>query len=165
MKFTTTVKKNKKVWESIKKNLKAQKGKTVEVGFFDGNLHPITKQSIPQIAKWNEEGHYNGGRYSGTYTPPRPFFRAALNSFMKESFKTKYLAKVNQIALGRYTWDSLNKEMAEELKELIKKSITGWTTPSNSALTIKLKGFNNPLINTGTMLNSVKYRIKARSNG
>ena len=34
-----------------------------------------------------------------------------------------------------------------------------WSIPMNAPLTVELKGFNDPLIDTGKMLDSVEYRV------
>ncbi len=44
----------------------------------------------------------------------------------------------------------------------LKKAIEDWSTPPNAPSTVAEKGFNDPLIKTETMKNSVEYKIGGR---
>lgn len=91
--------------------------------------------------------------------PERSVYRANL-----EENKTKYQYKIR---------DSLNKIIegksltVRELKKLgftvetdIKKKIKSLSTPANAPATIKKKGANNPLIDTGRTRNSVSSEVR-----
>jgi hypothetical protein len=155
--FNTKVKLkiNNKPWKRIQTNLKRGGNQIIRVGFFDGR-YP-SGISVPMVAAWNEEGHMTGW---GNYSPPRPFIRVG---FMKEirqrKWLIKYLPYVERIAKGTMTWKTLNQLIAKEFVDIMKKHILDWDTPPNSALTIKLKGFNDPLINTGRMYDRVKAKV------
>lgn len=146
---------NNKPWKRIERNLKRGGNQIVRVGFFDG-MYP-NGVSVPMVAAWNEEGHRTGW---GGYSPPRPFIRVG---FMKEikqrKWLIKYLPYVHRIAQGTMTWKSLNQLIAQELVDIMKKNILDWDTPQNSSTTIKIKGFNDPLINTGRMYDRVKAKV------
>lgn len=49
--------------------------------------------------------------------------------------------------------------MGEKIKDDLRASIAGWTTPANAPYTIKQKGFNKPLVDTGHMMNSIGYEV------
>src|SRR5690606_37223309 len=68
MRINVSVHKNTKQWDKMEKNLLRGADKVVRVGWWDSR-HP---SGVPtaQVAAWNEEGHMNGGIFSGTYTPP-----------------------------------------------------------------------------------------------
>lgn len=165
MKLRAKVKIDNKKWNSIKRNLTRQKGRAVDVGWWGGKSHPRTKVSIAQIAQWNEEGHYNGGAYEGTYTPPRPFIRSSLLPFLKRKLVTTYIGSVESIADGKSTWTALNNLMSKDAKEALEKAIIGWNSPPNSPRTIELKGFNEPLIETGALLDNIRTRIARLGGG
>lgn len=150
--------KNTKKWESIKKRLMA-KANSVEVGFINNATYE-DGTTVAQVAQWNEEGYINK---SGKYTPSRTFFRTALKHFMKDRFK-HHSSKVRHVAEGRLSWDALHKALAIDLKEAVRQSIIDWKIPPNSSMTVALKGFNNPLIDSSRMLNSITYRLKGKAD-
>lgn len=146
--------------KKIEKQLKEKyKDKALEVGFFETAKYG-NGQYVAQVAVWNEYGTHN--------IPPRPFFRSAINENSKEWLKTfKWLVadKGTDIAL---------EMTGVEMKNDISKSITNFSSPANSPITInggwmttltgkpffvKGKGSSNPLVDTGFMRNSVAYRI------
>lgn len=85
--------------------------------------------------------------------PSRPFFRNAIAG-NRQDWKKKYA-----FLLKRNAFEMATKTLAEIIVGDIKKSITTLENPPLSKSTIKRKGFNKPLIDTGHMLNSVDYRI------
>jgi hypothetical protein len=152
------VKQDTKVWEKMVRNLSKHQGTAVEVGFW-GDIHK-SGVSVAQVASWNEEGHVNGGKFAGTITPPRPFIRVGFMRLLRNPiWMNKYYKDIHNIAIGNLTWKNLHERMAEELKDKMKLAILEWKTPPNSATTIALKGFNDPLIDSGQMYDSVKARI------
>lgn len=157
MRTKVKIKIDNRPWKKIERNLKRGSNRVVRTGFFDGTYPDGI--SVPQVAAWNEEGHLTGG---GGYSPPRPFIRIGFIGRIEKSKLRKYLPYVNQIALGKITWVTLNKLIAEDMTELMKISILEWKSPPNSPMTIAKKGFNDPLIETGLMYDRVKSRIVRR---
>lgn len=155
------IRKNTKKWQSIKRNLLKGSGQKADVGWWGGDRQPRTGISVAQVAQWNEEGHRNGGSYEGTRTPARPFIRKSLLPYIKRIIRTKYLPDINRIAMGTLTWNTLHHRIAKDLKEALQRAVLEWTMPPNSAATIKRKGFNDPLIETGKMYDSIKTRVRS----
>ena len=153
-----SVKSNTKVWEQIKKRMLRNTG-SVDVGWFQEARYD-NGTPVAWIALLNEYGYITSGKYKG-YHPPRPFFRTFWQAYSTTEIATKLhiIPMVQQVALGRMTWNSLYKKMGDELVKLVKERIVTYKTPANSPLTISLKGFNDPLIETKTMLNTIRYRI------
>jgi len=129
--------------KDIYKQLKKQNGK-IEVGFFEGEKYPDGK-SVAKVAAFNEFG--------GGHTPPRPFMRT--------------LAQNHRKIWRKILQDELPKEedahtalatLAEYMVDDLKDYIRIWTYPPNAPSTVKKKGFNNPLVDTGRMMNSVDWR-------
>lgn len=129
--------------KEIYKQLKKQRGK-IEVGFFEGEKYPDGK-SVASVAAFNEFG---GGK-----VPPRPFMRTCVQNRRKlwRRIVRDELAK-NEDA--RVTLAILAQRMVVDLKDYIKI----WTMPPNAPSTIAKKGFNDPLVDTGRMMNSVDWR-------
>lgn len=135
--------------------------KTIQVGWWLSR-HP-SGVSTAQVAQWNDEGHINGGMFAGTYTPPRPFMRIGFIPLATNKILPKYNSEIHKIAMGQTTWTALNNKLSVELRESLQSIILSWDTPSNSPVTIALKGFNDPLIGkTGNMYDAVKSRIVKR---
>lgn len=151
--------KDTRVWEAMKKNLKKGKGVSVNVGFFDEYYGPENNNlPVAYVAKIQEEG---------LGPPMRPFIR---NGFMEENIKTlswitpEVKAMVSAVALGQLSWNQLYHKLGPVFVEIMKKEIEDWSIPMNAPLTIELKGFNDPLIDTGKMLDSVEYRVSSAND-
>ena len=87
--------------------------------------------------------------------PSRPFFRNAIAQHGPEWGKQMGdLLKAN----GYDTQKAL-AQMGEVMKGQLQESIRSTNEPPNAKSTERKKGFNNPLIHTGHMLNSVDYEV------
>jgi len=118
---------------------------SVRVGFLEKATYPDGK-SVAAIAAINEFGG------SG---PPRPFFR-------------------NMIKANAPTWgDDVGKVlkatsfdasrtlglMGERIVGQLRQSIRDLTSPPLARSTVRRKGFDKPLVETGVMLNSADYEV------
>lgn len=148
-------------WEALKKRLLEANNSSVDVGFFDKTYGPENDNlPVAQVAAWNEYGHVNGGIFAGTETPPRPFMRYYVSQLAKEKKAGKAVAKrLGLVLSGKMSWEAFYNSLGAEAVSDLKKVIEQWFYPPNSAATIDMKGFNNPLQETDTMLNSVEHRI------
>lgn len=162
MKLATKVKItiNNKPWIAMRRRLTRSDARMIDVGWW-GSRHP---SGVPtaQVAAWNEEGHMNGGMFAGTRTPPRPFIRVGFYKEIRPLLQTRIVHGVNLIAQGRKTWTTFYRELGNDLVELMKEQILEWEKPPNKPSTVEMKGFNDPLIETGALYDSVKFRISRR---
>ena len=158
MRITVKVVKNDKLWNKMVKNLSRGGDKGVDVGWWNSR-HPSGEPSA-QIAKWNEEGHMTSRR---AYSPPRPFLRIGWMGKVRRRGLSKYTQMVDSIAMGKLTWSKLNSIIAKDLTESLRQEILDWKTPENSPYTVEKKGFNDPLIETGSLYDTIKSRtMRAR---
>jgi hypothetical protein len=129
--------------KNILKELQKQSA-FVDVGWFSGTEYP-DGTPVASVAAQNEFGHDN--------VPPRPFFRHVLKTRAGKWKKVlrDNLAKEPDV---RTTLSALADVMVEDIKDTIKI----WTYPPNAASTIKKKGFNDPLVDTKRMMESVDWR-------
>lgn len=104
--------------------------------------------SVAEVAAANEFG--------GGHRPPRPFMRWTLKN------RARKWRKVVADILPQYAHD-LKKVMsvlgeiaAEDLADTIKI----WTRPPNAPSTVKKKGFNDPLVDSGQMMNGVRWKVE-----
>lgn len=145
---------NKKALEQFKRKLNSQLGNKLEVGFFEesrygpenGNLQ------VAQVAQFNNEGSVNN--------PPRPFFTSSVVAPMERKKFTKlFNDSIQRIMSGKSSFTQEYNVIGKKLQQTIQQAIREWDSPPNSPRTVADKGFNNPLQDTDTMLNSVDYKI------
>lgn len=119
----------------------------VEVGFFESARYP-NGTPVAAVAAWNE---------FGTKTiPERPFFRQAIAemqdgivNILKAGIDPKEGVVDQQLAnrIGAYAQGQ------------VQKSITKLDEPPNAPATVAAKGSSNPLIDKGTMRQSVTWKV------
>ena len=130
-----------------KKMLKAlmKQKATLEVGFWGDTYSD--GESVASVAAFNEFG--------GGYTPPRPFMRNCVKR-NKRKWRNAVQDRLPVTMDAKKTFQTLGEDMVEDLKMEIYRT----NTPPNAPSTIKRKGFNKPLIDTGKMVSSVRMRVK-----
>ena len=124
-------------------------GATLRVGFLEGATYP-DGQPVAAVAAWNE--------YGTATIPMRPFFRnmvAAKSKEWPEGIAT-------QLRLTRYDVNLTLQRTGAAIRGQLQQSIRDTNSPPNAPYTIEKKGFNNPLLDTGHMLNSVDYEVNVR---
>lgn len=120
-------------------------GASVRVGVLEDATYP-DGTGVAQVAFWNE--------YGTATTPSRPFFRSTVNDNRKAWVQnTKNLINLHNDP------NKVMGLMGEHIKGQIVQSIVGWASPPNAPYTIRMKGFNKPLIDTGQMSRSISYEI------
>lgn len=104
--------------------------------------------SVARVALANEFG--------GKNRPPRPFMRTTVK------LKKKKWRKIVQDLLPQYMNNvkSLFEKLGDYCKEDLEEMIRDWSVPPNAPSTIKKKGFNDPLVDSGQMMSSVRWRVK-----
>lgn len=121
---------------------------SVNVGFLAGATYPEDGTPVAQVAFWNEFG-------TATGTPARPFFRT-----MVQNESPGWGLLIARAAKHyNYNASTVLQFMGVKISEQLQQSIVGWDTPPNAESTAAEKGFNNPLIRTGHMQNSVDFEV------
>lgn len=129
--------------------VKSTEGKPrVSVGFLSAATYP-DGTSVAEVAAINEFGAPSRGQ------PPRPFFRLMVAE-KRESWPAAVAA--NWKATGGDVEKTLDR-MGQGIKGQLQDSIQSLRDPPLAPSTIKRKGHDKPLIDTGHMLNSVDYRV------
>lgn len=103
--------------------------------------------SIAQVAFWDE--------YGTRTSPSRPAFRTTIqkqsptwgHKLGQALIATNYDGQKSLALLGQSMRDDLENEIAQ------------WTTPGNAPLTIKIKGFDKPLVDSGDMQRAPDYQV------
>lgn len=133
-----------KVLADMTKGLEGEK--VLSVGFLSGATYP-DGTPVAAVAFWNEFGTIK--------SPPRPFFR----TMIAEAAGTWPEILSKAVKYTEYDGSRALSIMGEKIKDDLRASITGWTAPANAPYTIKQKGFNKPLVDTGHMMNSIGYEV------
>lgn len=142
----------------IERNLNAR---TMSVGFVDGATYP-DGTSVATVAVLNEYGIPENNQ------PPRPFFQNAINEHESE-----WSSIMSRGLLAGKPVDQILEVLGAVIKGDIQLSITQLVDPPLSPTTIALRknaklraaqgkpvnDSNKPLVDTGTMLQSVSYEI------
>lgn len=120
----------------------------VRVGIIEqANYDGSDGESVAQVAFWNEYGTAN--------IPPRPFFR---NTIAEHKDEWPKQAAALMEANGGDVRQTLER-MGDGVKGQIVKTIQAFREPPNAAATVKKKGFDKPLIDTGTLWRSIGYEV------
>lgn len=131
--------------DAVLQKLKLQFG-TVDVGFFKGTHTYPNGKDVTEVAKKNDKG---------IGVPKRPFM---IPAGIKAANKTINIT-VQSIAGGMDEQQALSKA-GELFVGFIQKEITNLKEPPNSPYTIMKKGSSNPLIDSGDMRKSVKWKLR-----
>ena len=151
---TKRVKKSLTTIQKVKGNrLSTAKG---YVGFNAGqNITYEDGKSLWEVAQDNEFGAVTK---EGFYSPPRPFMRTTMRQ-NKEEYG-EMMRRVAKEYMNGAKGARLNMvSMLSIIKSDLQEAILTWSEPPNAPMTIEKKGFNDPLIDTKTMLNNVTYWI------
>lgn len=140
----------KKLLERLGHIAKSVSEKEVHTGFLsDARYEDGTPAA--QVAFWNEYGTLDdidvegGGFFK--HTPPRPFMRNAIASHSKEwGTEAGQLLKAND-----YDLDMTLNQVGQKMRDDIGNEMIAFADPSNKPSTVKKKGFDKPLIDTGLL--------------
>lgn len=130
-------------------------GAEVAVGFFEEDQYGPENASLPvaQVAWYNERG-------LGNMVPSRPFMEKTFSETMELRFYAAGVTAVFEEVLdkGRQTQRKI-KALGQHIVSVMKMNIEDWPG-SNSERWAAIKGFNDPLVHTKRMLNSVKFKVE-----
>lgn len=135
--------------------------KSVKVGFPAG-----TDSQVLKVAVFNHFGTRGsgkgfktarGGGFGGPI-PERPFLSAAMRD-NHGKYRREMQGAARKILVGDLEKTTALSRLGILAQGDIQKSILSWTSPPNSPTTIRLKGTNAPLRDTGRLHASVWYEL------
>jgi hypothetical protein len=129
-----------------KRVVRFRKGKRVK------NTIETGEATIAQIATWNEYG------VPSHNIPARPFVTGWADS-KADNIKATLDKLYKKVVDGKWTADDAVMRLGEFGQDGIKSYIRNGEFPENSDITKKRKRSSKPLIDTGTMRNSVRYQV------
>lgn len=156
-----------RVWDYIKKNVIIADDYSISVGWWPEQRYGAENDNLQmaQVAQWNNEGHVNGANslIPGAITPPRPFMSVGLpTAFAAGANKNDFKDMIQAVLTGKSVMVAMQKSTTN-FEETLRKVMLDWDTPRNSPLTVKMKGFDNPLINSGELIANVTAKVVSKS--
>jgi len=150
------------VWRKLKRNFDKTNSIEGKLGWFGENRYgpENSNEQMAQVAKWVEEGHVGGGWVDPSdITPPRPVMRVGLAEAFKVGYnKDSFEAMARDVMKGHSVLTFLNKSDGP-FRETLRNTMTAWFDPPNSAMTVDLKGFDDPWIETGELRDNVNFKV------
>ena len=107
----------------------------------------IGDEKLANRARWNE--------YGTEKIPPRPFIKHAADYISKEFIDRLIKAAMEGNAAEM---DIQQNNIGRQMVGNIRAAILASNYPPNAPSTVKKKGFNFPLIETGEMYMNIKYK-------
>ena len=153
-------------WEKLKKNLREAEVLNVNLGWFEENKYGPENDNLQmaQVAQWNNEGHINGTNslVPGAVTPPRPFMSVGLpTAFKAGANKDDFKDMISAVLSGKSVMAAMQKSTTN-FERTLRKVMLDWDTPRNAPLTIELKGFDDPLINSSELIANVTAKVQKK---
>jgi hypothetical protein len=141
--------------DSLIRRTKDINGTEVEVGFWDDRYGPENDNlPVAQVAAYNNFGT--------SFNPTRPFMDDTFEDMMYQIYMARSVKQIflSVLTNGRST-QRLLRTLGATIKELMQVTIQQYAADGgNSQKTIEKKnGRDTPLIDTGKMLESVRFRI------
>lgn len=155
-------------WEKLKKNLQQAVIHNVNLGWFEGQNYGSDNDNLPlaQVAQWNNEGHINGANslVPGAITPPRPFMTVGLpGAFKAGANKDDFKDMVQAVLTGKSVLIAMQKS-TNNFERTLRKVMLDWDTPRNAPLTVEMKGFDNPLVESSQLIANVTARVEKKGS-
>lgn len=138
-------------FDNLKKRLAELSKSSARVGW-PASARYVTGESVAEVAVSNEFGRGN--------VPARPFIRAAMRDDSRK-IETAVKYAVTDFINGGNVNDVYN-EIGEAAVEAIIMQIKSGGFAPNAPATVKIKGFNKPLIDTGLMFQSLTSMVEKR---
>lgn len=138
--------------ERFFKQIDELKDKEVFIGFQSGEVTDDRGVDMAQIAAWNELGT--------STAPSRPFLRMSVDE-NEGKINTMCGQQLKSITEGG-TAEQCLKQVGVFEVQLVQEKIVSGSYEANAPSTIKKKGSDKPLIDTGRMRQSVKYVIRKK---
>lgn len=145
-------------WNRIKTNLYWLDGRQVEVGVFAS----VVGSHLTMIAVANHEGTRRNGKQ---HIPPRRFITAAMrkNKAKLRGRRGPIAQGLNQLYRRQIAGSELLHQVGLYMTTEIQDAIHAFSSPANAASTVRIKGFNDPLIRTGKLaVEGITYKLGYR---
>ena len=136
------------------KNLTELRSSVVKVGLFSEDDSADGTMNIAKLGYIQEKGAVIGN----TTIPERPFMEQTAIDY-EDDIGDFMVDCIDGLTLGAFKPKQILSKIGTEYEMLTKLSIDDFDTPRNHPSTVSKKKFDDPLIETKTMRNSVKFKI------
>lgn len=143
--------------------------KEVEIGFFDDGKQQMIAgvhefgADINVTDRMRKYLHTIGIHLRADTTqiriPERSFLRSAYDDNIQE-IEAKVENLLPQVLDSGIPVDTFMQMIGEEMRGKIRQQIVAVSDPPNTDVTVEQKGSSNPLVDTGSMIDSIDYRVK-----
>ncbi len=139
-------------WLKVRRELKKLEAHNVNVGILSdkGSQTVEDGATLAEIAAYNEFGTND--------IPERPAHRETFDK-TREGFQKRLTGIVGLILEGKITYETGLNRLGIWYTNELKQAIINWSDPPNAESTVRQKGANNPLIDTGRTVNSINHEI------
>lgn len=118
---------------------------SVRVGVLENATYP-DGTPVAMVAFWNE--------YGTKTSPVRAFFRTTVSDQKKN-----WVLSVQNLMKIHDDPKKVMGLMGEHMRGQIVQSINTWTDPPNAPYTVRMKGFQKPLVDTGQLMRSISFEV------
>ena len=147
---------DKTAWVKMKKELLKGSSLEIQVGIVEPTYYGPDNDnlSVAQVWDWQESG------LPAQNIPTRPAIRDGFMAPIKSgSYNEMFVKSMQRIAEGKSTFKQEYTRIGTKAKVDLKKAVADWDTPPNAPFTVAEKGFNNPLIDSGLLYESIDFKI------
>ena len=144
---------DKKVWQNLKKSFAKAEKLENQVGWLDTS-YGSDNDNLPhaQVAQWIEEG------VPSKNIPERAFMRVGFETRLKGGEnKESFRRMVAAVANGQDVFRAFHRE-GDSFRQTLRQTMIDWDTPPNSPVTVELKGFDDPLIESSELISNVSSK-------
>lgn len=148
-------------WNKMKKELLKGYSLEVQVGIVEPVTYGPDNDNLPvaTVWSWQEEG------LPAQNIPTRPAIRVGFMAPIKKgSYDKMFAESMQRIAEGKSTFKQEYTKIGTRAKVDLKKAVADWDTPRNAPYTIELKGFDNPLIDSGLLYESIDFKVDKKGS-
>ena len=118
---------------------------SVRVGVLESATYP-DGTPVAMVAFWNE--------YGTKTSPVRAFFRTTVSDQKKN-----WVLSVQNLMKMHDDPKKVMGLMGEHMRGQIVQSINTWTDPPNAPYTVRMKGFQKPLVDSGQLMRSISFEV------
>lgn len=118
---------------------------SVRVGVLENATYP-DGTPVAMVAFWNE--------YGTKTSPVRAFFRTTVSDQKKN-----WVLSVQNLMKMHDDPKKVMGLMGEHMRGQIVQSINTWADPPNAPYTVRMKGFQKPLVWSGQLMRSISFEV------
>lgn len=142
--------------KAIQKSLKAASETTVEIGIFEDAVYEEGRNAgmhVAEVAALNNSGTRD--------IPRRPFADDTFEKKANVLAIQKHIAKAAASLFSGKNPTSPLSALGAAIRDIMKREVEDYPG-HNSAATIAFKGFDDPLFETGKLLESIQFKLKSK---